>query len=111
MKISIVIPAFNEEKNVGLLYEELKNVLAPIGKYEIIFVDDGSRDGTFKELEKIHKKGNVKIIKFKRNFGKGAAITAGLKEANGNYIITMDADLQDNPKEIPRFLEKIKNAS
>lgn len=107
-KISIVIPAFNEEKNVTLLYKELKKVLAPLGDYEIIFVDDGSTDNTFKELEKIHKNGRVKIVKLKRNFKKGAAMAAGLKEASGNYIITMDADLQDNPSEIPRFLDKIE---
>jgi len=106
--ISVVIPAFNEEKNVSLLYKELKEVLKSLGKYEIIFVDDGSTDSTFKELKKLYKKGNLKVIKFRRNFGKAAAMSAGLKVAKGKYIITMDADLQDNPQEIPKFLKNIE---
>lgn len=89
------------------MYDELVRVLGSIGEYEIIFVDDGSTDNTFKEMEKVNEQGHVKAIKFKRNFGKAAAMSAGLNEAEGKYIITMDADLQDNPEEIPKFLEKI----
>lgn len=110
-KISVVIPAFNEEGNVSLLYDELKKILTPLGSYEIIFVDDGSTDNTFRELEKLHNKDKrkIKVLKFRRNFGKADAMSAGLKEATGHYIITMDADLQDNPNEIPKFIEKIDN--
>jgi len=109
MDLSIVIPAYNEEKNVVILYEELKKVLDGLDKeYEIIFVDDGGTDRTAANLEKVHQKdNNVKAIIFQRNFGKAHALSAGLKEAQGELIITMDADLQDDPKEIPKFLEKI----
>lgn len=105
-KISVVIPAYNERGNIIPLYDELKKVLEDIGNYEIIFVDDGSTDGTYDDLKEVHKKGKVKIIKFKRNFGKAAAMAAGLEETTGDIIITMDADLQDNPEEISAFIKK-----
>jgi len=108
--LSVVIPAYNEEKNTTLLYKELKLVLESLSKnYEIIFVDDGSTDITFEELKKLHEKDNsVKILQFQRNFGKSAALLAGFDNAKGDIIITMDADLQDEPEEIPRFIDKIK---
>lgn len=109
-QISLVIPLHNEELNVGILHEELHKVLPSLGKtYEIIFVDDGSNDKTFDSLLKIHEKdGNVNIIKFRRNFGKSVALNTGFKHAKGDIVITMDGDLQDNPEEIPRFIEKIE---
>ena len=109
VKISVVIPAYNEEKNVSPLYEKLKEVLDQLKKdYEIIFIDDGSTDKTFNELKTLHgSDNNVKIIKFRRNFGQTAALDAGFKEAQGSIIIGMDADLQDDPSEIPRMFKKI----
>jgi len=107
--ISIVIPVYNEEESIEALYKELKSVLDNIKKtYEIIFVDDGSTDKSFEILEKLHNEDKkVKVIKFRRNFGKSSAIDAGFKNARGEIVFTMDADLQDDPKEIPRFLDKI----
>jgi len=109
-EISIVIPAYNEENNVLLLYKELKDVLDKLGKtYEIIFVDDGSRDKTFENLERIHDKDNrVKVIRFRKNFGQTAAMDAGFKFASGDIIVAMDADLQNDPKDIPRLIEKLE---
>ncbi|MBC8500872.1 MAG: glycosyltransferase family 2 protein [Nanoarchaeota archaeon] len=110
-EISIVIPAYNEDKNVFLLYKKLSEVLKRIGKpYEIIFVDDGSRDGTLESLKRIHEKDKlVKIIVFRRNFGQTAALDAGFKNAEGKIIVATDADLQNNPEDIPRLLAKMKD--
>lgn len=105
--ISFVIPAKNEEDSIFPLYEQIKEALH--GRdYEIIFIDDGSTDKTFTMLEKLHfKDKNVKAIKFRGNWGKSAALQAGFEVAQGDIIFTMDADLQDNPKEIPAFLKKL----
>jgi glycosyltransferase involved in cell wall biosynthesis len=113
VELSLVIPAFNEEKNVSLLYEKLKPILDKLNRsYEIIYVDDGSTDQTFSMLEQLHQKDqNVKVIQFRRNFQKAAALSAGFFRAKGSIIITMDADLQDNPDEIPKFLDQINNGS
>lgn len=107
--ITILIPVLNEEKTIEPLVDLIREVMKKVTKnYDILFVDDGSRDRTFYVLKKIHEKySNVKIIKFRRNFGKAAALSAGFKEANSKYIITMDGDLQDDPREIPRFLKKL----
>ncbi|KKU52325.1 MAG: hypothetical protein A3A28_04970 [Candidatus Sungbacteria bacterium RIFCSPLOWO2_01_FULL_47_32] len=103
--ISVVIPVYNEEKNVSELHRELLGVLKNMHQeFEIIFVDDGSKDGTFTELKKLK---SVKVISFLRNFGKSQALMAGFEEAGGERIITLDGDLQDDPKEIPRFLESM----
>jgi len=109
MDISIVIPAFNEAENVEKLYSELVSALKRTSKNrEIIFIDDGSRDNTFAKLEKIAKKDRtVKIVKFTRNFGQTAALLAGFKKAKGNVIVSMDADLQNDPSDIPRLLKKL----
>ena len=109
VEISVVIPAYNEEESITPLYRELKSVLESIKKrHEIIFVDDGSTDRTFELLEKIRKKDkSVKVIQFQRNFGKSEALSAGFEMSSGEYIITMDADLQDEPSEIPNFLNNI----
>ncbi len=108
-EISIVIPIFNEEENIQILYSELNKILEELKKdYEIIFVDDGSNDRSFEILEKIHNEDkNVKIIKFRKNFGQTAAISAGFEKAKGEVVITMDADLQNDPNDIPCLLEKI----
>jgi glycosyltransferase involved in cell wall biosynthesis len=108
--VSIVLPAFNEEKNIKELYFEIKDVLKDLGKsFEIIFVNDGSTDNTQKELEALHKSEGktLRILELKRRYGKAATLRMGFKNARGEVIITLDSDLQDNPKEIPRFLEKL----
>lgn len=110
MDISVVIPVYNEAESLVALHEQLGQSLAGVGgEYEIIFVDDGSRDGSFEVLEGLHQAdGRVKVIQFRRNFGKSAALAAGFAEAQGEIIFTLDADLQDDPVEIPRFLEKLE---
>ena len=110
MEYSVVIPVYNEEKNVNELYSRLKPVLKQLKKsHEIIFIDDGSTDNTYKELEKLHNKNKaVKIIKFRKNFGQTAAWDAGFKHSQGNFILTMDGDLQNDPNDIPKLIKKLK---
>ncbi len=109
-KLSVVIPVYNEKDNIMPLYEELKEVLNSLNlSYEIIFVDDGSTDGSGEILDEIAEKDEtVMVIHFRRNFGQTAAISAGFDYADGEVIITMDADLQNDPHDIPRLLEKIE---
>lgn len=109
IEISVIIPVFNEEKSLEPLYDSLKSVLNKIKKpYEIIFVDDGSTDSSFDVLEKLQKKDNtLHIIKFRRNFGQTAAMDAGFNEAKGKIIISMDADLQNDPQDIPRLVNEL----
>jgi len=108
--VSIVIPVFEEEESLPLLYKSIRDVMEGLGrKYEIIFIDDGSRDRTLSVLEDIQKKdSSVVVISFRRNFGQTAAMAAGFEYANNDIIVTMDADLQNDPKDIPKLLEKIK---
>jgi glycosyltransferase involved in cell wall biosynthesis len=107
-KISIVIPIYNEEKNIEILFEELKANLPLLTKdYEIIFIDDGSEDKSPLILNKLRNKQNVKIITFKKNFGQTAALDAGFKSAQGDIIIPMDGDLQNDPRDIPRLIIKL----
>ncbi|MDO8555722.1 MAG: glycosyltransferase family 2 protein [Nanoarchaeota archaeon] len=110
MDLSIVIPAMNEEGNVFPLYERIVGIVKQLKySFEIIFVDDGSRDQTVRLVEKLHGRDkHVKLLQFSRNFGKASALSAGLSAAQGKYVITMDADLQDDPAEIPRMLEKLE---
>ena len=105
--ISVVIPLFNEEKSLEELYNRLTAVLHKIAVgYELLFVDDGSTDGSLKVLHSLREKDNcVKIISFQRNYGKSAALSEGFNVVNGDVVITIDADLQDNPDEIPELLE------
>ncbi len=108
--ISVVVPVMNEEQNVRPLYEKLSAQLNALGQhYEIIFVDDGSTDKTFLALKALHADyaGIVRVIRFRRNFGKTPALVAGFSRCRGEVIFTMDGDLQDDPEEIPRFLEKL----
>ena len=109
-KISVVIPVFNEEKNIKLLYSKLKQILDSFGKdYEIIFIDDGSTDKTLTLLHQIcQEDGKVKAVIFRRNFGQTAAISAGFDYAKGGIIVTLDADLQNDPKDIPQLISKIE---
>jgi glycosyltransferase involved in cell wall biosynthesis len=105
-EISVVIPLYNEEPNVELLYEELAGVLRTLPReYEIILVDDGSTDGTFARLAAIQRRDRkVRVIQFTRNFGQTAAFAAGFAHARGQFIITSDGDLQNDPADIPGLL-------
>ncbi|MFH1676937.1 MAG: glycosyltransferase family 2 protein [bacterium] len=112
--ISIIIPLKNEESSLRDLYSGIKNSLVAIGrKFEVVFIDDGSTDGSFKVLNELYQSEPdvVRVIQFRNNKGKAAALSAGFKLACGEIIITMDADLQDDPEEIPRFLEKLAEGS
>ena len=108
--VSIVIPVYEEEESLPHLYKSIKDVMDRLGRnYEIVFVDDGSKDGTFKVLESFQKKDPaVVVVSFRRNFGQTAAMAAGFEYAQNDIIITMDADLQNDPADIPKLLEKMK---
>ncbi|MGH2567579.1 MAG: glycosyltransferase [Bacteroidota bacterium] len=108
-RISVVVPLYNEEESMRELSEKIQSVLTRLRKpYEIIFVDDGSTDGSFRVLQELHaKQQGVKVIRFRRNFGKSAALSVGFHEAQGEYVVTLDADLQDDPEEIPGLLEAL----
>lgn len=110
MKISIVIPIYNEEENINILYEKIKKVLCNFGyDYEIIFVDDGSKDNSLKLLKEIQKNDeNVVVISLRKNFGQTSAFAAGFDYATGDIIVTMDGDLQNDPEDIPKLIEAIK---
>ncbi len=109
MYISIILPVYNEGKNILLLYGELKEVLDKLQKnYEIISINDGSGDNSMEILKNIAATDkDFRIINFKNNFGQTAAVSAGIKAARGEIIIPMDADLQNDPLDIPKFLTKI----
>ena len=108
--ISVVVPVHDEERSVALLYEELQAALEPSGgPWEAIFVDDGSLDGSFAALTRLHARtANVRVVRLRRNFGKSAALAAGFAQAQGETVVTIDGDLQDDPSEIPRLLAKLE---
>lgn len=110
MDISVVIPVYNEALSLPALHEQLsRNLKAIGGSYEIILVDDGSSDDSFQVMSQLHQQDkHVKVIQFRRNFGKAAGLAAGFAKAKGEIIFTLDADLQDDPDEIPKFLEKLE---
>ncbi len=107
---SVVVPLYNEEENVALLYEEIRSVLAGMsGQSEIVFVDDGSRDRTMERLEAIQQRDPaVRVVSLRRNFGQTAAMSAGFDHASGAVIVTMDGDLQNDPHDIPRMLARLE---
>lgn len=109
MDISIVIPLYNEDESLPELESWIQRVMDTNGySYEIIFIDDGSTDDSWEIIEKLHEKNSsIKAIKFQRNYGKSAALNEGFKMAQGDVIITMDADLQDSPDEIPELRKMI----
>ena len=111
-KLSIIVPAYNEEEVIELFYKKLKEVIDKITeryKYEIIFVDDGSKDKTLDILKKLRENDkNINIISFSRNFGKEAGIYAGLKNSNGDIVVLLDADLQHDPENIPQMIKYIE---
>ncbi|WP_297213042.1 MULTISPECIES: glycosyltransferase family 2 protein [Thermodesulfovibrio] len=112
MELSVVIPLYNEEENIEELHKKLSDALISLSiSYEIIYVDDGSMDNTLKLLEEIQKNdAHVVVLSFRRNFGQTAAFAAGFDFARGDVVITMDGDLQNDPVDIPKLLEAIKDA-
>ncbi|RUM58287.1 MAG: glycosyltransferase [Persephonella sp.] len=111
VELSIVIPIYNEEENLPILYEKLKSVLDNLGKsYEIILVDDGSTDRSWEIIKEFAEKDkHVVGVNFRKNFGQTAAMSAGFQMARGDVIITMDGDLQNDPEDIPKLLEVLNN--
>ena len=109
MNISVVIPLYNEEESLPELYEWIERVMNNNNfSFEVIFINDGSRDNSWKVIEELAQKSpHVKGIKFRRNYGKSPALYCGFKEAQGDVVITMDADLQDSPNEIPELYRMI----
>lgn len=108
--LSIIIPIYNEIENINLLHEKLNEVLIPLSNsYEVILINDGSKDGSSKVLDELAQKDkNIKIIHFIRNYGQTTAMMAGIDYATGDIIIPMDADLQNDPTDIPHLLDKLK---
>ena len=107
--LSVIVPLYNEEESVGPMHEAIVGALDPLGmEYEILFVDDGSKDGTFSKARDLARKDpRLRVIKFRRNYGQTPAMAAGIDHARGKILITMDGDLQNDPSDIPKFLEKI----
>lgn len=111
-KISIIVPCYNEEKTIPIFYKEIIKIAKKLNKYnfEYIFIDDGSKDNTLNVIKEINKKDkNVRYISLSRNFGKEAAMMAGLEASTGDYVAIMDVDLQDPPSLLPEMLNSIKN--
>jgi glycosyltransferase involved in cell wall biosynthesis len=108
--LTVVIPCYNEEDSLAPLFDELYEVLQALGRpYEIICVDDGSSDGSWNVLQRLHAAdaAHVRIVRFRRNFGKTAALSLAFKRARGEVLATLDADLQDDPHELPKLLAKL----
>jgi glycosyltransferase involved in cell wall biosynthesis len=110
MDISVVIPVFNEEENLRPLHEKIAEVFGKLNMdFEIIYIDDGSTDRGFDILKEIRSRaGNVKLIRFDKNYGKTSAIDAGFKSASGEFVLTMDSDLQHDPADIIRIVEGLR---
>ena len=106
-KLSVILPIFNESPNIPILFAALQEVLRPY-EHEIIAVNDGSKDDSFEQLKKLCRENrNIKAINFKKNFGQSAAFNAGIQHAEGDILILMDSDLENDPKDIPKLLAKI----
>lgn len=106
--VSVVVPLYNEASTVGVLYHQVAEALPDI-RWEIVYVDDGSTDESYAELAQLHAAhSNVRVVRLRRNFGKAAALSAGFGEARGDIVVTIDADLQDDPAEIPNLLAKLE---
>jgi len=109
IELSVVIPVYEEEQTIRSLYDELSTLLNTLSRpYEVIVIDDGSTDGSFAQLQRIHEEdAHWRVIRFRRNFGQAAALAAGFAYARGQIVVTMDADLQNDPRDIPKLLEKL----
>jgi len=107
----VIVPLYNEAESLPELYEAIRNASKEMGKpFEVIFVDDGSTDDSFAVLTGLHRRNkDVRAIRFRRNFGKSAALSVGFAEARGDYIVTLDADLQDDPAEIPALITALED--
>jgi glycosyltransferase involved in cell wall biosynthesis len=110
VEVSVLVPVLDEAATVGALAEQVAAVLDRLGRsFEIVFIDDGSGDGTADRVREAHARDpRVKLVRLRRNFGKAAALSAGFDQSRGRILITMDGDLQDDPEEIPRFLETLE---
>ena len=107
-EVSVVVPLLNEQDNIGPLYEQIKQTLTDVYDYEIIFVDDGSSDNSFDILAKLQKTdARIRVICFRKNFGQTAALSAGFAHARGKVIVAIDADLQNDPADIPKMLDRL----
>ncbi len=107
-EVSVVVPVLNEQDNIKPLYNQLTQALGNKYKYELVFIDDGSTDDSFKILAELHKADDkVKIIRFRKNFGQTAALSAGFVNSQGHIIIAIDADLQNDPADIPHMIEQL----
>jgi glycosyltransferase involved in cell wall biosynthesis len=113
MDLSVVVPVYNEEESVALLCEKLHAAVSGLGiAYEIVLVDDGSHDRTWELLKELsHKYPCLRLIQFRRNFGQTAAMSAGFRESKGEIVVTLDADLQNDPADIPKLLELMKQGN
>jgi glycosyltransferase involved in cell wall biosynthesis len=110
IEVSVVAPVFNEEDNVVPLYDQITQTLDGKYSYEIIFIDDGSDDKSFPRMKELHKSDSrFKVIRFRRNFGQTAALSAGFQHARGKIIIAIDADLQNDPADIPAMIKKLED--
>jgi glycosyltransferase involved in cell wall biosynthesis len=105
--VTVVVPLKDEEESLGELFSTISSTMAAMKKtFEVIFIDDGSTDNSFRVLKELHKqRKEVKVVRFRRNFGKSAALSEGFRIARGEFVVTMDADLQDDPAEIPGLIE------
>jgi glycosyltransferase involved in cell wall biosynthesis len=111
IEVSAVLPVLDEVESLGVLHRELTEALTRLGRpYEILFIDDGSRDGSFERIEKLALEDDrVRGVQLRRNFGKAAALAVGFREAQGDIIVTLDADLQDDPGEVPKLLNRLED--
>jgi len=110
MDLSIVVPVYNEQENIKLVYEAVHNAITPLKKkWELFMVDDGSKDGSLQEMKSIAQKDpeHVRVIVLRRNFGQTAAIAAGIENSTGDIVVLCDADMQNDPADIPMLLEKL----
>ena len=111
-RISIVTPIYNEAENIDLLVESLNTALNGRGPFEVICVDDGSTDGSFVKLKAcVAQHSWLRVIRFRRNYGQTAALQAGINHSLGEIIVTIDADLQNDPQDIPMLVERIESGA
>ena len=113
LSLSVIVPLYNEEDNVDILYDSIVKSIDPLNiMYEILFVDDGSKDRTFSKAREIAQKDErLRVIKFRKNYGQTSAMAAGIAIARGEILITMDGDLQNDPEDIPEFIKKVEEGS